>query len=699
MAQVSGYFQSYDATARPNQVNGIDVSHYQLDYAHNFVSAYDASAQFVIMKAGGMIKTTFTARYIRCAVNGSYTNTDSLFTLVRVYDVYGVDQATGVTVSGSVATASLVSGDYSDIVDGSTATYVNVGTATQYVWLDLGATATNLDEVMVWHYAGRKFKNNTVEFSEDASTWYNLFDSDVNGEYDESNPAGTFVGCNFKIGSSAIWAVDNTFTADNIASARAAGLKVGAYFFKDPSYCYSGAFLNSAGDASSQASVFWQYITSALGTSDWTDTFVWLDWENPDGRTIFPCADNDESYVFIKTFCDTIKALTSGRQCGVYLGWFNIDGQATSTADALVHSTSGGIGSVCPLWYAQSVDINSSYPTYYGWSQGQFGGWAAWTMWQFSYNNSSADRFGFASGDLDLDICEGDLVNILKPSDVTGFTSGTIYASAINVTWTSSESDIRGYYLLVSGQSTATISTGITSGTVSGLTPNTSYAVAINAYDLWEIGDSTSITVDTTSAFSGYYTLFSTFAASATVYIVYDSFDRANNPSSLGTADTGQAWSVLEGAGQMGIVSQAAQLSALTNNCYVTLESSTAEHMVQVDLAHKDIRTGNFYFFVFYRVANASNHNLFGSPTNATYYLTKKVANTYYTIGNTTTTPNTNDLIQIVASGDYNDCYVNSALLLSVHETSNTTGTRCGIGCYQSSSAFDNFYVYPTSSL
>jgi hypothetical protein len=655
------------------------------------------------MKAGGMVKTTFEARYIRCTVNGSYTNDNSIFSLVRVYDVNGVDKATGVTVSGSVSTASLVAGDYSDIVDGDTGTYCLIGTSTQYAELDLGATYSNLDEVIVWHYAGRKFKNNKVEFSTDASSWNTLFDSDINGEYDESNPAGTFVGCNYKIGSTSYWAVDNTFTADNIASARAAGLKVGAYFFKDPSYCYSGAFLNSAGDASSQASVFWQYITSALGLSDWTDTFVWLDWENPDGRTIFPVADNDNSYVFIKTFCDTIKVLSSGRQCGVYLGWFNIDGQTTSTADALVHSTSGGLGSVCPLWYTQIVDspYGSAYPSRYGWSQGQFGGWTAWTMWQFSYlNNQSADRFGFASGDLDLDICEGDLVNILKPSIVSGLTSGVTYSSAINVNWTSSESDIRGYYLLVSGQSTATIATGITSGTVSGLNENTSYDVAINAYDLWEIGDSTSITVDTTSAFSGYYALWCSFSDAASAsYIIYDSFDRSNNPSSLGTADTGQVWSVLEGAGKMGIVSQTAQLSALTNNCYTRIDTGTAEHMVQADLIHKDVRVGNFYFFVFYRITNASNHNLFGSPTNAFYYLTKKKNNTYYTIGNTTTSPQTNDLIQIVASGNYNDCYVNSALLLSVLETSNTTGTGCGIGCYQSSSAFDNFYVYPTSAI
>lgn len=532
MAKTSGYFQNYDSSARPSQINGCDVAHYQTDYSHNYASAYAQGCRFITMKAGGCVGAYyaaggtghFDARYIRCTVNGSYTNTSSIFTLIQAWDNYGVDRAAGATVTGSKATPDYGSptASYANFTDGDTGTWVLVGDNTQYCQVDMGATYSIL-RVYLWHYPGRKFKDNKVEYSTDGSTWTTLFDSGINGEYNESNAMGTFIPAKFFKGITARYSKDARWSvagSAEVASARAAGLKVGAYWFKNPCYVYSGAWRVSAGDGSSEASIFWQYLTSAFGTSDWADTMVWLDWEENVGSTIFPAADNDTSYDFIKAFCDTISYLTGGRKCGVYTAWFCLEGQASATANVLVHSTKGGLGSASwspiPLWYSQIVDLpyGSAYPARYGWNQGYFGGWTAWTLWQYSYQRQSsavgqpsALTYGFSvGGNLDCDICEGALVNIMQPTHVSGL-AGVGAATTITLTWNTGESDVLGYMYSGSGISTATVSTGIGSATVTSLSSNTSYAITVYAYDLYEISPATSVTVNTGAAMDGYHTL------------------------------------------------------------------------------------------------------------------------------------------------------------------------------------------------
>ena len=511
MTQLAGYFQNYDSTDRPSQVNGVDVSHWQLDDPHDFAAAYAAGARFVAFKAGGMTSASFNARYIRCTVNGSYTNTSSIFTEVKVYANW-VNVAKNKTVTGSAASPQV--GSYANAVDENLGTYVIVGDNTQWLKVDLGATFS-CQNIVLWHYPNRKFKSNKVEYSTDNINWTTLFDSATNGEYFEvkNSPTRPFVGCDIIKGGASVMARDTSFTAAEVASARAAGLKVGAYFFKNPNYCYNGKFLNSAGDGSSQGSAFWQYVTSAMGIAGWADTYVWLDWENGDGYNIYPSIDNDGSYAYAKAFCDTVRLLSYGnRQCGIYTGWFCIDEQTAITANTLVHSTLGGLASVCPLWYTQSVDLpyGSAYPARYGWSQGQFGGWTSWDMWQFSTTNNSAARFGFAAGDLDLDVCEGPITNIMPPTKVSQL-AGVGASYAVTATWTTGESDVYGYMLKISGQATATVGTGIGSAEFVGLIPNASYAISAYAYDKWELSTAVAdVTVLTTGIVVGYGALFST---------------------------------------------------------------------------------------------------------------------------------------------------------------------------------------------
>lgn len=496
MTQSSGYFQSYDNTERPGKVNGIDISHWQTSGSINFASAYSAGDRFAIFKVGGNYVSYFTARYIRCTVNGSYTNTSSIFNEIKVYNSAGTEVAGGKTVTGSEGTPQ--SGSYSDFTDGNTSTYVIVGDNTQWVQVDLGSSVS-IWYIKLWHYSGRIFKDNKIEYSTDGLAWTTLFDSASAGEYLETSDGM----CILKYGGVSKDSVN--FTSAHVASARAAGLKVATYFFFCPNYysTTSGRWLTTTADASSNASSLVGWITDTLGTGDYGDCFAFLDWENPYGG-IYPATDCSGGYDYVKTFVDTYRTLTNGRQCGMYTAYYTIDTMTADNALMMSKSSAETIGSVCPLWLSQVIDSTSAYPRYGFEAWGQFPN-NLWTMWQFSYVNNSGAAHGMLAGDLDLDLLEGAIETIMPPSSVSF--SGVGAASTITLTWTTGEVDVRGYVYYGSGITTATVTTGVGSATITGLSPNTSYPITMYSYDTWENGTSISASVSTTAASLGYGTL------------------------------------------------------------------------------------------------------------------------------------------------------------------------------------------------
>jgi len=498
MSQSTGYFQFYNSGERPSKVRGIDVSHWQTDGTINFASAYAAGDRFAIFKVGGVYASSFSARYIKCTVNGSYTNTDSIFNEIQVYDIYGNEYAAGKTVTGSQVTPLV--GSYSSFVDGDVNTYVIVGTNTQWVKVDLGSTIS-VYHILLWHYNGRTFKNNKVEYSTDNITWYTLFDSATSGEYAENQGIDLF-----KYGGISKDSIN--WTATKIASARAAGLKVGTYFFKNPNYwnVTSGRFLVTTADASSDASAYYQYITSALGASasDTGDCFAWLDLENDQG-SMYPSLTNEGAYDYITTFCNTFKALASGRQCGLYTAYYTVDTLTATTALHLCRSVAQTVGSALPLWFAVVIDYSSSYPS---WSYQSFGYFEddLWTIWQYSADNTSGANHGMLAGTLDLDLLESTIESIMQPTPVSSFLAVGA-STTIAMSWVTGGSDVRGYMYVISGEATATVNTGVGSAMVLSLLPNTSYSVKINSFDQWEISDTITTSVVTTGSMVGYHSL------------------------------------------------------------------------------------------------------------------------------------------------------------------------------------------------
>ena len=60
--------------------------------------------------------------------------------------------------------------------------------AIPYVQIDLGSTYNNIDEIKIWHYytGSWKYNKTKTQVSSDGTNWITLFDSEVSGEYKET---------------------------------------------------------------------------------------------------------------------------------------------------------------------------------------------------------------------------------------------------------------------------------------------------------------------------------------------------------------------------------------------------------------------------------------------------------------------------------------------------------------------------------
>lgn len=140
-------------------------------------------------------------RYIRNKVNGSNVNTTAVFNEIRAYSLSGSNVAYGATVTAeeylggtwnSVATPALTNpsgGTFGIVTDSNPATWCipTYNATPQRVIVDLGSLQEITDIKITHYYAdNRAFKENVTEVSADGTTWYTLYDSDVDGEYPET---------------------------------------------------------------------------------------------------------------------------------------------------------------------------------------------------------------------------------------------------------------------------------------------------------------------------------------------------------------------------------------------------------------------------------------------------------------------------------------------------------------------------------
>jgi phage minor structural protein len=294
---------------------------------------------------------------------------------------------------------------------------------------------------------------------------------------------------------------DAGFTAANVAAARAAGIKVGAYHFCQPSV--SGV---TTAAAVLEANHFMTQLQVGFGSMKFGDLFPVIDFE--DISATFASPINDNAYNWIAAFANRMKTAT-GRNCMLYSAAYVAETYAAKP-NGLVHSTLGPISNVVPLWLAAKAPdyvYNQPPSTYPNSNFDLFGGYGIttepnqpnlWRTWQFSSDgNAAGSYYGVSSTDVDVDVCDATGITALMVPGapvVTGIPGNT---TAI-LNWPQlPDTNLYYFHVLKNGvEIESTLPSTTTTYTATGLTNNTPYQFNVYANTRWDNGpQSTSIYV------------------------------------------------------------------------------------------------------------------------------------------------------------------------------------------------------------
>lgn len=168
-----------------------------------------------------------------------------------------------------------------------------------------------------------------------------------------------------------------------------------------------------------------------------------------------------------------------------------------------------------------------------------------------------------------------------------------------------------------------------------------------------------------------------------TATTITDTFTRADNASSLGSTDTGQAWTVLSGT--WGIASNRASNTPPGGaNVVAVVDGGSANQVVQAR-----IYTVNAGYV--YRAIDDANHFMVSvnSSGNGTIY--RKTAGGYTVLGGITASAAAGSLWQVEVVGSQHRYYVNGTFLVSLTDSAHSTGTRAGFNNFSSTATFDDF--------
>lgn len=172
--------------------------------------------------------------------------------------------------------------------------------------------------------------------------------------------------------------------------------------------------------------------------------------------------------------------------------------------------------------------------------------------------------------------------------------------------------------------------------------------------------------------------------------LVSDTFTRADNASSLGTADTGQAWTAH--AGVWGISSNQAYTATGASNALATLDAGVSECSASVTITTPGAGWGG----VVLRGSDASNY-LTAFWSNGSQLFFRKIVAGVATdlVTQATRALQAGDVLTVRASGTSLQAIVNGAVILSATDSFNQTATRCGLYTFSSDTAarFDTFTV------
>lgn len=154
---------------------------------------------------------------------------------------------------------------------------------------------------------------------------------------------------------------------------------------------------------------------------------------------------------------------------------------------------------------------------------------------------------------------------------------------------------------------------------------------------------------------------------------VFDSFNRADNAASLGSAETGQAWTAT--VGTWGVLGGAAKLYGTSGgigraiidapkpNCVVSVQFTTAVLNQRL----------------IFRYTDGSNEWYLGVGASGTYILAKRVAGVVTTMGTSAIPVANGDFIALNLNGSSINAYVNGALLFTITDSFNSSAIKHGM--------------------
>ncbi|HZH13244.1 MAG TPA: hypothetical protein VE057_02670 [Archangium sp.] len=175
---------------------------------------------------------------------------------------------------------------------------------------------------------------------------------------------------------------------------------------------------------------------------------------------------------------------------------------------------------------------------------------------------------------------------------------------------------------------------------------------------------------------------------------LYDSFSRADSTTSLGSLEVGfQAWSVTPATARWGISAGKAYLATddgTWNDHYATV-NATANVRVLVTLSSR----GQFSGLTFRFIDRGNCWKLATDTGGGKYFLTKFVNGTQTFPLAIAQAPVAGDVLEVRASGDRIDVYINGVLKGGVNDASHQGATRVGLlGSMDNLARYDEFKVY-----
>lgn len=155
-------------------------------------------------------------------------------------------------------------------------------------------------------------------------------------------------------------------------------------------------------------------------------------------------------------------------------------------------------------------------------------------------------------------------------------------------------------------------------------------------------------------------------------YTVHDTFTRANSSTSLGTADTGQAWTAHTGT--WGITSNAAYLVTSSGESVATLDCGLSDIDFSVSYSGRTDDLG-----IVFRAIDASNWLLVYSNPGGGVETWQRVAGSYSQLHAAAGSAGASGTLRVVTSGTSINVYLDGSVLYSVTTSQFQTETRVGL--------------------